>query len=69
MNNKKTEVSCLTGWSANEPEENLMPKALAAKEKMLHTSKLYLKVEQTKTEFDLKHQARTDHLQENQMVQ
>ena len=69
MNNKSKEVSCLTGWSANEPEENLMQKALAAKEKMLHTSKLYLKVGQTKTESDLKHQARTDHSKEIQMVQ
>ena len=69
MNNKKTEASCLTGWSANAPEENLMPRVLAAREKMLRTSRLYLKVDQTKTESDLKHQARTDHLKENQMVQ
>ena len=68
MNSKKKEVSCLTGWSANEPEENLMPKASTAVEKMLHTSRLYLKVGQTKMEFDLSPQARTDHLQESQMV-
>ena len=69
MNNKKTEVSCLTGWSANEPEENLMLKASAVKEKMLHTSRLYLKVDQTKTESDLSHHTRTDHSKEIQMVQ
>jgi len=69
MNNKNKEVSCLTGWSANEPEENLMPKALTAVEKMLHTSRLYLKVDQTKTEFDLKLQAKTDRSRETQMVQ
>ena len=69
MNNKKTEASCLTEWSANVPEESLMPRVLAAKEKMLHTSRLYLKVDQTKTESDLKPQARTDHSREIQMVQ
>jgi hypothetical protein len=52
MNSKSKEVSCLTGWSANEPEENLTPKALTATEKMLHTSRLYLKAGQTKTESD-----------------
>lgn len=69
MNNKNKEVSCLTGWSVNEPEENLMLKALAVKEKMLRTSRLYLKVDQTKMESGLKHQARTDHSRETQMVQ
>lgn len=69
MNNKKTEASCLTGWSANVPEENLMPRVLAAREKMLHTSRLYLKVDQTRTESDLKRQAKTDHSRETQMVQ
>jgi len=53
MNNKKTEVSCPTEWNANEPEENLTPKVLTAVEKMLHTSRLYLKAGQTKTESDL----------------
>lgn len=69
MNNKSKEVSCLTGWSASEPEENLMPKALAAKEKMLHTSRLYLKVDQTKTESDLSPHTKTDRSRETQMVQ
>lgn len=69
MNNKKNEASCLTEWSANVPEENLMLKVLAAKEKMLHTSRLYLKVDQTKTEFDSKRQAKTDRSREIQMVQ
>lgn len=58
MNSKSKEVSCLTGWSANEPEENLTPRALTATEKMLHTSKLYLKAGQTKTESDSNPQAK-----------
>jgi len=69
MNNKKTEASCLTGWSANAHEENLMLKVSAAREKMLHTSRLYLKVDQTKTESDLNRLTRTDHSKETQMVQ
>lgn len=69
MNNKSKEVSCLTGWSANEPEENLMPKALIEVEKMLHTSRLYLKVDQTKMGSDLNHPAKTDPLNETQIHQ
>jgi len=69
MNNKKTEASCLTGWNDNAPDASLMPRVLAAREKMLHTSRLYLKVDQTKTESDLKRQAKTDHSRETQMVQ
>jgi hypothetical protein len=53
MNSKSKEMSCLTGWNANEPEENLTPKVLTAVEKMLHTSRLYLKAGLTKTESDL----------------
>jgi hypothetical protein len=64
MNNKNLEVSCLTGWSASVPEENLMPMALVVREKMLHTSRLYLKVEVTQTESDLRAHQRTDHLNE-----
>ena len=60
MNNKKTEASCLTGWSANAHEENLMLKVSAAREKMLHTSRLYLKVDQTKMGSDSKPPAKTD---------
>jgi hypothetical protein len=59
MNNRREEMSYLIEWSANAPEENLMPKALTAVEKMLHTSRLYLKVDQTKTESDLKPPAKT----------
>jgi hypothetical protein len=62
MNNKHNEVSCLTGWSANEPEENLTPKVSIAAEKMLRTSKLYLKVDQTKTGSDSSRPAKTDPL-------
>ena len=69
MNNKKTEASCLTGWSDNAPDASLMPRVLAAREKMLHTSRLYLKVDQTKTESDLNRLTRTDHSRETQMVQ
>ena len=69
MNNKNKEVSCLTGWSANEPEENLMPKALTAVEKMLHTSRLYLKEEATRMESDLKPPVRTAHSNETLIVQ
>ena len=69
MNNKKTEASCLTGWNDNAPDASLMPRVLAAREKMLHTSRLYLKVDQTKTESDLNRLTRTDHSKETQMVQ
>jgi hypothetical protein len=64
MNSKNLEVSCLTGWSASVPEENLMPKASVVREKMLRTSRLYLKVEATQTESDSKAHQRTDHLSE-----
>ena len=69
MNSKSKEVSCLTGWSASEPDENLMPKALTAVEKMLHTSRLYLKVDQTKMGSGLKPPAKTDPLNETQIHQ
>ena len=69
MNNKKLVEKTITEWSDNVPEESLTLKVLAAKEKMLHTSRLYLKVDQTKTESDLKHQARTDRSRESQTVQ
>jgi hypothetical protein len=64
MNNKNLEVSCLTGWSASVPAENLTPKVSTEAAKMLHTSRLYLKVEATQTEFDSKAHQRTDHLSE-----
>jgi len=60
MNNKSKEVSCLTGWSASEPEENLTLKVSTAVEKMLHTSRLYLKVDQIKTGSDLNRPVKTD---------
>jgi hypothetical protein len=69
MNNKKLEVSCLTGWSASVPEENLTPKVLTEAAKMLHTSRLYLKAEATRTESDLKPPARTAHSNETLIVQ
>ena len=69
MNNSKLVEKTITEWNANAPEENLTQKVLAAKEKMLHTSRLYLKVGQTKTESDLKRPAKTDRLQESLAVQ
>ena len=69
MNNNKPVEKTITEWSDNAPEESLMPKVLAAKEKMLHTSRLYLKVDQIKTVSDLKHPARTDRSQESLVAQ
>ena len=69
MNNNKLAEKTITAWNANAPEENSTPKALTAVEKMLHTSRLYLKVGQTKTVSDLKRPARTDRLQESLAAQ
>ena len=69
MNNKKLVEKTITEWNDNVPEESLTLKVLAAKEKMLHTSRLYLKVGQTKMLSDLKHPARIDLLQESLAVQ
>jgi hypothetical protein len=69
MNNKNLEVSCLTGWSASVLEENLTPKVLTGAAKMLRTSRLYLKVDQTKTVSDLKRPARIDLSQESPVEQ
>lgn len=69
MNNNKLVEKTITEWSANAPEESLTLKVLAAKEKMLHTSRLYLKVDQTKTVSDLKRPARIDLSQESLAVQ
>ena len=69
MNNNKPVEKTITEWNANAPEESLMPKVLAAKEKMLHTSRLYLKVDQTRTVSDLKRPARIDLLQESLVAQ
>jgi len=69
MNNNKLAEKTITEWSDNAPEESLTQKVLAAKEKMLHTSRLYLKVGQTKTVSDLKRPARIDLSQESLAVQ
>jgi len=69
MNNSNLVEKTITEWNANAPEESLMPKVLAAREKMLHTSRLYLKVDQIKTVSDLKRPARTDLLQESLVAQ
>lgn len=69
MNNSKPVEKTITGWNDNVPEESLMPKVLAAREKMLHTSRLYLKVDQTKTVSDLKRLARIDLSQESPVAQ
>ena len=69
MNNNKPVEKTITGWSDNAPEESLTQKVLAAREKMLHTSRLYLKVDQIKTVSDLKRPARIDLLQESLVAQ
>jgi len=69
MNNNKLAEKTTIEWSANAPEESLTQKVLAAKEKMLHTSRLYLKVGQTKTVSDLKRPARIDLSQESLAAQ
>jgi hypothetical protein len=69
MNSKNQEVSCLIGWSASEPEENLTPKVSIEAVKMLHTSRLYLKAEATKTESNWSLPARTDLLSETLTAQ
>ena len=69
MNNNKLAEKTITEWNDNVPEESLTLKVLAAKEKMLHTSRLYLKVDQTKTVSDLKRPARIDLSQESLAVQ
>jgi len=69
MSNKNLEPSCLTGWSASVLEENLTPKVLTGAVKMLRTSRLYLKVEATRMESDLKPLARTAHSNETLIVQ
>tara|TARA_R110002126_G_scaffold232258_1_gene376711 strand:+ start:117 stop:326 length:210 start_codon:yes stop_codon:yes gene_type:complete len=69
MNNNKLVEKTITEWNDNVPEESLTLKVLAAKEKMLHTSRLYLKVDQTKTVSDLKRPARIDLSQESLAVQ
>jgi hypothetical protein len=69
MSNKNLGLSCLTGWSASVPAENLTPKVLTEAVKMLHTSRLYLKAEATRTEFDLKPPVRTVHSNETLIVQ
>ena len=56
-------------WSANVREENLMQRVLTAKERMLRTSRLYLKVEAIPMEFASKPQAKTGHSQGSPAVQ
>ena len=56
-------------WSAKKREENLMQRVLTAKERMLLTSRLYLKVGVTPMESDLKRPARIDLSQESLAVQ
>ena len=69
MNNNKLVEKTITEWNDNVPEESLTQKVLAAREKMLHTSRLYLKVGQIKTVSDLKRPARTDRSQESLAAQ
>ena len=69
MNNNKPVEKTITEWNDNVPEENSTPKVLTAVEKMLLTSRLYLKVGQIKTASDLKRPARTARSQESPVVQ
>ena len=69
MNNKRKEPSCLIAWSVSGLDENSTPKALTVVEKMLHTSRLYLKADRTKMGSDLKPPAKTDPLNETQIHQ
>jgi hypothetical protein len=64
MNSKKPVANCPTAWSVNVLGASLMPKVLTAKEKMLLTSRLYLKVEATPTAYGSKAQLKTDRLKE-----
>ena len=47
-------------WKDNAPDASLTQKVLTAKEKMLLTSRLYLKVEAMPTESDLNRPTKTD---------
>jgi hypothetical protein len=64
MNSKKREANCPTAWSANVLGASSMPKVLTVKEKMLHTSRLYLKAEATPMDYESKARQRTDHSKE-----
>jgi hypothetical protein len=64
MTNNKPEANCLIEWNANAHDENSMPMGLTVKEKMLLTSKLYLKGEVTPMDYESKAQQRTDHSKE-----
>jgi hypothetical protein len=68
INNKLPGANCPTAWSANVLGANSMPKALTVKEKMLRTSKLYLKVEATPMDSELKAHPKTDHSKEILLV-
>ena len=61
MNNKKQGGNSPTAWSVNVLGASSMPKALTAKEKMLHTSRHYLKEAAMPTDSELKAHPRTDH--------
>jgi hypothetical protein len=64
MNSKKNEANCQTEWNANAHDANSMPMGLTAKEKMLLTSRLYLKGEITPMDYELKARQVTDHSKE-----
>ena len=69
MNNRKNVENMTTEWSAKKREENLMQRVLTAKERMLLTSRLYLKADRTKMGLDSKPPAKTDPLNETQIHQ
>jgi hypothetical protein len=78
MTNSKLEENLMNAWSVNEPVARLTKPELiktttaeliAAKEKMLLTSRHYLKVDQIKTGSRFNRPVRTDLLNETQMAQ
>jgi hypothetical protein len=78
MTNSKLEENLMNAWSVNEPVARLTKpeliktttaKLIAAKEKMLLTSRHYLKVDQIKTGSKFKPPVKIDPLNETQMAQ
>jgi hypothetical protein len=78
MTNRKLEENLTNAWNVNVPDARLTKpewtktttaKLIAAKEKMLLTSRHYLKVDQIKTGSKFKPPVRIDPLNETQMAQ
>jgi hypothetical protein len=61
-NSRKSAGNMITAWNDNGLDANSMPRVLTVKEKMLLTSKRYLKGEVTPTDYGLRARLKTDHL-------